>query len=196
MRLFHYEPAALFVTAIALFVMPMDGLAQEPVRPSPVDTRPQLVPFFGAGVAVGTGDLSVLTDPGWMAFGGFDVPLGDAGISLGVTASHARVGYEGGFDEESQTTMVTADLGYAYTGLAPRRVTPFVRAGLGLRVERYEPGRLAATSSSETGLGGTASAGVAVTAGPTALVLGAHFSSGRNAGHWGAHGGIAVPVRF
>lgn len=157
---------------------------------------PQLQPFFGVGLAMGTGNLGTNTDAGWMAFGGFDVPLGASGVSLGVTGSHARMGYQGGFDEAAQVSMVTGDIGYAYTGLSPRAVTPFLRAGVGMRVERYEPGRLAAASSTETGIGASASGGLAFAVGRTTLLLGAHFMTGRNAGYWGAQGGIAIPVSY
>ncbi len=164
--------------------------------PGGVEGQEQLRPFFGGGVAVGTGDLSANTDAGWLVFGGVDVPLGLSGVSIGVTGSHARIGYQGGFDEEAQITMVTGDFAYSYTGLSPRGVTPYLRAGLGLRVERYEPGRLAAASSTQSGIGGSVGAGLAVGVGRTTLLLGAFFMSGQDAGVWGGQGGIAIPVTF
>jgi hypothetical protein len=151
-------------------------------------------PFFGGGLALGTADLSNDTDVGWMAFGGVDVPVGGTGVTLGVTGSHARIPYQGGFDERAQITMVSADFGYAYSGLTPRVVTPYIRLGAGLRVEQYEPGRLAAPSATQSGIGGSASAGLAFSVGGATLLLGAHLMSGRSAGYWGAQGGIGIPV--
>ncbi|TVR52534.1 MAG: hypothetical protein EA421_13745 [Gemmatimonadales bacterium] len=120
--------------------------------------------------------------------------MGAEGFSLGLTATFSEVPYQGGFDEKNQVTTVTADVGWSFLNLMGGGVTPYLRAGAGIRVDRYEPGALAGPGTSESGLGGSLGGGVAIPLGRSRALLGAHLITGRNAGVWGVHAGFGIPL--
>jgi len=172
---------------LLLALLPPAGLLAQ-------DAQVRTTPFAGAGLAMGTADLAADTNAGWMIFGGMNVPVGYEGFSVGLTAAFSEVPYEGGFNEKNQVTTVTADVGWSFLNLMGGGVTPYVRGGAGIRVDRYEPGTLGGPGTSETGFGGSLGAGVSVPLGPGTGLLGAHLITGRNAGIWGLHAGIGVPL--
>ena len=83
----------------------------------------RITPFFGGGLATGTGDLGDDTESGWVVFAGADVPLGlDPGLTVGLTASYARVPYSGGFDEFTGVPALFGELGYVVGAQSPRMI--------------------------------------------------------------------------
>lgn len=156
-----------------------------------------VVPFLGGGLAMGTGDLSKDTNNGWLAFGGVDVPL-DAwpGLGLGVVGSFANIPYaSGGFDEATQVTTVSAELSYLIGSESTGTVKPYIRAGGGVQVHRYDPGTTLFSAKQDTRAAVTAGAGLLFDLSSSAnALLGARFQSGEDGGFLGIHAGLAFPV--
>jgi hypothetical protein len=156
-----------------------------------------VVPFVGGGLAMGTGRLSKDTNNGWLAFGGVDVPL-DAwpGLGLGVMGSFASIPYaSGGFDEATQVTTVSAELSYVIGSESTGTVKPYVRAGAGVQVHRYDPGTTLYSAKQDTRAAVTGGAGLRFDLSSSANALvGAHFQSGEDGGFLGIHAGVAFPV--
>ena len=169
------------------------ALAALLVTGTSLTAQQRITPFAGGGLAMGTGDLGTDTGNGWLAFGGIELPVGGAGVSLGVTAAHARIPYEGEFNEEALVTSITGDLGYTF-GLIGNLVAPYLRAGAGLRVDAYEPGDLAGARSTRSDFGFMGSAGLDFDLVSWSIRIGSNYLGGRGSGVWGVVGGIAVPL--
>jgi hypothetical protein len=157
--------------------------------------EPLVVPFIGGGLAMGTGDLSRDTNSGWFVLGGVDVPLPSVatGFSAGLTGSFSQIPYGGGFDEATQVTALSAEGSYRI-GSAASMVRPYVRAGAGVQIHRYDPGELLTPAIWDTRPALSAGAGVSIMMGAADAVLGARFGSGTDAGFVGLHAGVAIPV--
>lgn len=156
----------------------------------------RITPFFGGGLATGTGDLSKNTESGWVAFAGLDMPLGlDPGLTFGLTASYARVPYSGGFDEFTGLPAVFGELGYVIGARSPRLITPYVRAGAGVQLRKYDPGSTGYRAQSDGGLAFSAGGGLQFHFSPATLFVGAHYVSDKDAGLLAFHGGLAFPAR-
>jgi opacity protein-like surface antigen len=155
----------------------------------------QIVPFIGGGLAMGTGDLGEDTNNGWFVLGGVDVPLTTVtpGFAIGVAGSYARIPYDGQFDEATQVTTISGELSYLI-GEPAHVVRPYIRAGGGVQIHRYDPGSLNTNSITDTRAGFTAGAGLNVRMSAVDVVVGARFASGSGGGFLGFHGGLALPV--
>lgn len=155
-----------------------------------------IIPFIGGGLAAGTGDLGEDTGNGWFVVGGVDIPIAavDPGFAVGVTASYSRIPYEGGFSEATQVTAISGELSYLI-GDPANLLRPYLRAGGGLQVHRYDPGSIAANPVTDTRAGFTAGAGVNISTGGADVVLGSRFTTGSGGGFVGFHAGIALPLR-
>jgi len=113
----------------------------------------RITPFVGGGLATGTGDLAENTESGWLAFAGVDLPLGfNPGLTFGVTASYARVPYKGGFDEFTGVPALFGELGYVLGAESSRIVKPYLRAGAGVQLRKYDPGTTGFREQSDGGL--------------------------------------------
>jgi hypothetical protein len=156
-----------------------------------------LVPFVAGGVAVGGGDLSKDSNNGWSVVGGVDVdmPAILSGLALGFTGSHARIGFSGGFGEEMAVTTFAAELAYL-TGPILTGIRPYVRAGGGLQIHRYDPGIIDTSPVTDTRPALVAGVGVRIAIGPADAMLGGRISTGSDAGVGTLHGGLAVPIRI
>jgi opacity protein-like surface antigen len=155
----------------------------------------RITPFFGGGLATGTGDLGTDTKSGWVAFGGFDVPLGlDPGLTVGLTASYARVPYSGGFDEFTGVPALFGELGYVVGARSPRMIKPYLRAGAGVQLRRYDPGSTGYRAQSDGGLAFSAGGGLQFHFSPATLFVGAHYVADSDAGLLAFHGGLAFPA--
>jgi len=179
----HHLVAFLAVLALGLPGTPLRGQ--------------EVIPFAGGGIALGTGDLGDGTDRGWFALGGVDIPLytllaREASLRVGV--SHARIPYSGDFGEEMAVTSVSSELSYHF-GRPTRLVQPYLRGGIALNLQQYDPGELGGARNTAARAAVAGGAGVNIMFGPTDLVLGAHFTSGADAGYVGFHGGLAIPLR-
>lgn len=160
------------------------------------DAQRRVVPFLGGGLAAGTGDLGDDTDNGWLVFGGLDFPLGlNPGLSFGVTASYARVPYKGAFNEATDIPSVFGELGYVIGATSSSIVKPYVRAGAGLQVRRYDPGSTGFRERSEGRFAFSGGAGLQFLVSATSLFAGAHFVSDGDAGVLAFHGGVGFPGR-
>jgi len=167
------------------------GLPGSPLRGQ------EVIPFAGGGIALGTGDLGTDTESGWFALGGIDIPLysllaREASLRAGL--SHARIPYIGELGEEVAITSVSGELSYHF-GRPSRLVQPYLRGGIALNVHQYDPGDLGGGTATDARAGVVGGAGLNIMLGPTDLVLGAHFTSGTDAGYVGFHGGFALPLR-
>jgi hypothetical protein len=160
------------------------------------DAQRRIVPFVGVGLATGTGDLSQGTDNGWSAFAGIDLPLGlTPGLTLGLTGSYAHVPYQGSFDEATNIPALFGELGYVIGAKSSRIVKPYVRAGAGVQVRRYDPGTTGYQKQSDGGLAFSMGGGVQFLVSSTALFVGARLVGDGDAGFVAFHGGVAFPGR-
>jgi opacity protein-like surface antigen len=156
----------------------------------------RVVPYFGAGLASGTGDLSDDTDNGWLVYGGIGFPVGkNRAVSIGVTLGYAHIPYLGGFEEATNVTSLVGELGYLVGASSPGRVKPYVRGGLGMIQRRYDPGDTGYESSSESDIGFSAGAGLNFVFNSTTFFLGGHIVSTADAGFLAFHGGLSFPGR-
>ena len=130
----------------------------------------RIVPFFGGGLASGSGDLSEGTDNGWHLFGGVDFPLGiTPGLSFGVTASYTHVPYSGGFDEATNIPAIFGEFGYLALANSMSVIKPYVRAGAGVQVRRYDPGSTGFRDQSEARLAFSVRPAASVTRNPRSI---------------------------
>jgi hypothetical protein len=154
----------------------------------------RVTPFFGGGLATGTGDLGDDTESGWLAFAGVDVPLGSTpGLTLGLTASYARVPYKGSFDESTGVPALFAEVGYVIGASSSRMVQPYIRGGAGVQLRKYDPGTTGYRKQSDGGLAFSAGGGLQFHFSPATVFVGAHLVSDADAGVLGFHGGVAFP---
>lgn len=161
---------------------------------SPLAAQSRIIPFIGGGLAMGTGDLANETGNGWMVFGGLDMPYPSIpGLTIGATGSFSEIPYQGGFGEAMQVTAAHGELGYLFGSEAAGTVKPFLRAGLGLQVHTYDPGTIDTRRTSDTRIGGTASAGIQIRMGGGNLFVGGRFTSGTDGGYVGFTGGLSFP---
>lgn len=175
----------LVVAAIAVALPIDDAVAQR-----------RIVPFFGAGLASGSGDLSDDTDNGWHLFGGVDFPLDiTPGLSVGVTARYTHVPYAGSFDEAMNIPAIFGEVGYVVLANSTSIIKPYVRAGAGVQLKQYDPGSTGFREQSEGRLAFTAGGGLQFNVATTAVFVGAQFMSDSNAGVLAFHGGVAFPGR-
>jgi hypothetical protein len=151
-----------------------------------------LVPYAGAGIAFGTGDLAQDSNLGWSVFGGLDVPLSPAGLSVGAMAIYTRIPYSGDFGEYEGVTAVMAEVGYELMAASPGMFRPYVRAGAGLHVNRYDPGSLDADPSTLSRAGVTAGVGVNFLFGAVTGFVGGRFLGDIDRGFLGLHAGLAL----
>lgn len=170
--------------AIAVTVVVGDAHAQR-----------RITPFVGAGLATGTGDLGENTESGWLAFAGVDLPIGvGPGLTFGVTASYARVPYKGGFDEYTGVPAFFGELGYVLGARSSRIVKPYLRAGAGVQLRKYDPGTTGYREQSDGGLAFSAGGGLQFSLSPASVFVGARFVSDADAGVLGLHAGVAFPA--
>lgn len=156
----------------------------------------RIVPFVGGGLAAGTGDLSENTDNGWLVFGGLDFPLGlNPGLSFGVTGSYTRVPYKGAFDEGTNIPAFFGELGYVIGVNSSSIVKPYLRAGAGVQLRKYDPGTTGFREQSDGGLAFTAGGGLQFLVSAASVFAGAHFVGDADAGFLAFHGGVAFPGR-
>jgi len=154
-----------------------------------------VTPFFGGGLATGTGDLGANTERGWVAFAGVDLPLGsDPGLTIGLTASYARVPYDSGFDEFTELPALFGELGYVVGASSQRIVKPYLRAGAGVQLRKYDPGTTGFREQSDGGLAFSVGGGLQFSLSPASVFVGARFVSDADAGVLGFHGGVALPI--
>ena len=177
-------PWAMVVTVLAMAVSFEEAGAQR-----------RIVPFAGAGLAQGMGDLKTDTDNGWLAYAGLNIPLPalNPGLAVGVTASYARVPYTGTFDESSSVSALLGEVSYTIGAASQRMVKPYLRAGLGGQIRKYDPGNTGFREQSEGGLAVSGGAGVQLRVSSLAIIVGAHVVTDADAGVLGFHGGIGFP---
>lgn len=172
--------------AVAVTVVVGDASAQR-----------RITPFVGGGLATGTGDLGENTESGWLAFVGVDLPIGlDPGLTFGVTASYARVPYKGSFDEYTGVPAFFGELGYMIGARSQRMVKPYLRAGAGVQLRKYDPGTTGYREQSDGGLAFSAGGGLQFSLSPAAVFVGARFVGDADAGVLGFHAGVAFPARL
>jgi hypothetical protein len=159
------------------------------------DAQRRVVPFAGAGLASGFRDLGDGTDNGWLAYAGIDIPLPalNPGVSIGVTGSYSRIPYTGTFDEASTISALMGEVGYTIGAASTSVVKPYLRAGLGAQLRKYDPGNTGFREQSEGGLAVSGGAGVRFLVSSLAIVVGAHVVTDADAGVLGFHGGIGWP---
>jgi hypothetical protein len=155
----------------------------------------RITPFAGGGLATGTDDLGDDTDSGWIAFVGADLPVGiRPGLSVGLTASYARVPYKGEFDESMGVPALFGELGYVFGAGSARTIQPYLRGGAGVQLRKYDPGTTGYREQSDGGLAFSAAGGVRFLFEPAAVFIGARFVGDSDAGVLGFHGGVAFPA--
>lgn len=174
------------VAALAAVTMPLDT----------ADAQRRFVPFIGGGLASGSGNLSDDTHNGWHVFGGVDFPLGiTPGLSLGVTASYTHVPYTGTFNEATNIPAIFGELGYVALANSTSIVKPYLRAGAGVQVRRYDPGSTGFREQSEARLAFSGGGGLRFHLATAVVFAGAQFMSDADAGVLAFNGGIAFPLR-
>jgi len=156
----------------------------------------RVVPFLGGGLAAGTGNLGEDTDNGWLAFAGVDFPLSlDPGLSFGVTASYAHVPYKGTFNEATNVPAFFGELGYVIAASSSSIVKPYLRAGAGVQLRKYDPGTTGFREQSDGGLAFSGGGGLQFLVSAASVFVGAHFVGDADGGLLAFHGGVAFPGR-
>ena len=174
---------AAMAVGIALSATSHDAAAQR-----------RIVPFAGGGLAKGMGDLSDNTGNGWLVFGGVDIPLGtNPALTLGVTASYAHVPYEGTFNEATNIPGIFGEIGYTFLARSTSKVKPYVRAGGGATLHKYDPGSTGFRETSQGKLAFSGGAGLQLLVSSFAVFAGAHVVTDADAGYLAIHGGLAFP---
>ena len=160
------------------------------------DAQQRIIPFVGGGVASGTGDLRRDTNNGWLVYGGLDVPLGlTPGLSFGVTGSFAHIPYAGGFSEATNMSALFGEVGYTIGAASSSVIKPYVRAGAGMQLRKYDPGTTAYRERSNGGVAVSAGGGLQLLVGAASVFAGAHFVTDADAGFVAFHAGLAFPGR-
>jgi hypothetical protein len=104
----------------------------------------------------------------------------------------------GGADSDTVTVRVTllfgasmsiptspgcsGEVGYTFWAASPRVVKPYVRAGAGVQLRKYDPGTTAYREQSDGGLAFSAGGGLQYLVSSVSIFAGAHFVSDANAG--------------
>lgn len=154
----------------------------------------RIVPFAGAGFAKGMGDLSDDTGNGWLVFGGFNVPVGSSpALTIGLTGSYAHVPYDGAFSEATNISALLAEVGYTFMAASPGRIKPYIRAGGGATIRKYDPGSTGFREVSEGNIAFSGGAGLQYLLTSVAVFAGAHIVTDADAGYLAIHGGVAFP---
>jgi hypothetical protein len=172
------------------------SLALSLTLPCALGAQNAIVPFLAGGLARGMGNLSDDTGSGWMLLGGLDLSFDDVtpGFGVGLAGSFAQIPYAGGFDEAAQVMAVSLEAIYSF-GEAASTMRPFVRAGGGVHVRRYDPGDIPTFGTSATRPGFSAGAGANILAGSVDVIAGARFTGAADGGFLAFHGGLAIPLR-
>src|SRR5262249_27105798 len=98
--------------------------------------------------------------------------------------------YNGGFKEATNVSTGFAELGWLFGASSARLLKPYLRAGAGVLVQRYDPGALPVRPNTVKTAGASGGAGVRVGSGAEAGFLEAHFISGAHAGFLALTGGL------
>jgi hypothetical protein len=168
------------------------GLAAVAVLGSDLSAQ-RITPYVGGGAAFGTGELAQDTEVGWLMFGGLDVPTPVSGLTVGPAVSHARIPYGGGFSEYEGVTAVLGEVGYGIGGGMPGGIQPFVRAGLGLLINRYDPGSIDTRATTRSGAGVSMGAGLRIPLGGVSALLSGRFTGDIDRGYLSIQAGISLP---
>jgi hypothetical protein len=156
----------------------------------------RVIPYFGGGLAAGTGDLGTDTDNGWLAFAGLDFPLGlNPGLTFGVTATYAHVPFQSEFDEATNIPAFVGELGYVIGANSSSIVKPYLRAGLGVQLRKYDPGTTGFREQSDGGLAFSGGGGLQFLVSTASVFVGAHYVGDADAGFLAFHAGIGFPGR-
>jgi opacity protein-like surface antigen len=158
-----------------------------------LDAQQGFTPYVGGGVALGTGDLANDSETGWTLLGGLDVPIGLAGLTVGPVVSYTRIPYGGGFSEAEGVTAVFGEAGYRLGAGSPSLFQPYVRAGLGLHVHRYDPGSIATNATTLSRAGASLGAGLHFALPGFGAFIGARFVGDMDRGFVSVHGGLSLP---
>jgi hypothetical protein len=150
------------------------------------------IPYVGGGAAFGTGELAQDSDLGWLVFGGLDLPMGRPGLTVGPAVSYARIPYGGGFSEFEGVTAVLGEVGYGLGGGLPAGVQPFVRAGLGLVINRYDPGSIDTRATTRSGPGASVGAGLRIPVGGVAALLSGRYTGDLDRGYLSIQAAVAL----
>jgi hypothetical protein len=154
----------------------------------------RIVPFAGAGLAKGMGDLSDDTGNGWLVFGGFNVPVGSSpALTIGLTGSYAHVPYNGDFSEATTISALLAEVGYTFLAASPGKIKPYIRAGGGATIRKYDPGSTGFREESQGKIAFSGGAGLQYLLSSVAVFAGAHIVTDADAGYLAIHGGVAFP---
>jgi hypothetical protein len=116
-------------------------------------------------------------------------------LSFGVTASYSHVPYQGDFDEATNIPALFGELGYVVLANSSSIVKPYLRAGAGVQLRRYDPGATGFREQSDARLAFSGGGGLQFAVAATTVFLGAQFMSDANAGVLAFHGGVAFPGR-
>jgi hypothetical protein len=115
------------------------------------------------------------------------------GLTVGPALSHARIPYRGGFSEFEGVTAVLGEAGYRIEAGLPRGIQPFVRAGLGLLIHRYDPGSIDTRATTRSGPGASLGAGLRVPLGGLSALIGGRVTGDVDRGYVAVHLGISLP---
>ncbi|MGH7562701.1 MAG: outer membrane protein [Gemmatimonadales bacterium] len=104
--------------------------------------------FLGGGASIPVGDFADFAKTGWIIQGGFGVPVGPSGLSVGGTAFYGsnKHDFPAGTEDKTKIMAGLADLSYNFSPAA--RVSPYVLGGVGILTRDFEPA--VGASESET----------------------------------------------
>lgn len=161
--------AAILATAVLSFLAPADVVGQIGV-------------FVGAGMTAPTADFAEFPGevgnggkPGWQAFGGVLVPVGEAGLSVGGEIFYGVNNHD-----------LTGDKTNLYGGMGlvgfafgePDAVSPFVFGGLGALVHDYRSEMFPIDEEKFTGLAAGGGGGVSFPLGTARCMVAGSYNQG------------------
>jgi hypothetical protein len=160
-----------------------------------VQARAQSPSFHvGGGVAMGMGDLSDVTETGWMAFAGVDMPIkSTTGLAIGATASWAHIPYEGDDDDATNIPALLVEAAYLIGAASPSPVKFYLRGGAGVLQHRYDAGNSGFDDESETKVGFGGGAGIMYARPGITPFAGVHvISGGSDTGYYTVYAGVSL----
>jgi hypothetical protein len=149
------------------------------------DASAQASIFLSGGAAFPSGDFSNLTyaKSGWMAQGGVLFPLGNAGLSVGLSGFYGIHSHEPAYNR-GRTKLYGAVAFVEYTFGGADVTAPYLFAGPGFLTRSY--GTRFIADDPDSGLAGTAGAGVNFPMGPMVGYVEAMYMTGLSDGVDGA----------
>lgn len=157
---------------------------------TPTAVSAQVYLFLGGGGTFPTNNFGNFAKNGWVVSGGAGFPLGQEGVSVAVEGFYGENQHEGSAGGKTNPLGVMGEIVYTFGERG--KIQPYLLGGAGLMVHKFTPGGGGA-SVSESQVGYTFGAGVAVPLGQTLEIYGeGRYFGSRDTVFMGALVGLAL----